>query len=117
MSDREQLADQLALFNEGMAHTLSATSDDWWSRASAGVDYLASTGRPFTAYDLVQECGLEEPDRPASQWGSLFSAKRAAGVIVHAGFVRSPRPTVKGSACSQWVGKAAPITTSERSAA
>ncbi|QVJ00417.1 hypothetical protein KGD82_16795 [Nocardiopsis eucommiae] len=116
MSDREQLADQIEPVNQGIADTLRATSDDWWSRASRAVDYLASTGRPFTAYDLVSVCGIEEPDRPASQWGSLFSAKRTAGVIVHAGFVRSPRPTVKGSACSQWIGKAAPIQ-SERSAA
>lgn len=116
MSDREQLALDIEPVNEGIASTLRATSPDWWSRASSAVDYLASTGRLFTAYDLVQQCGIEEPDRPASQWGSLFSAKSTSGVIVHAGFVRSPRPTVKGSACSQWVGAAAPIS-SERSAA
>ena len=116
--DRDQLADTIAPINAGMADTLRATSDDWWSRASAAVDYLAATGQKFTAYDLVQQCGIDEPDRPATQWGSLFAAKRAQGVIVHAGFIRSPRPTVRGSACSQWVGAATPITTSpERPAA
>lgn len=117
-SDREHLATQLEPINQGIADTLRATSQDWWSRASRAVDYLASTGRPFTAYDLVQQCGIEEPDRPSSQWGSLFSAKRSQGVIEHAGFVRSPRPSVKGSACSQWIGRSAPISSDpERAAA
>lgn len=116
MSDREQLADQIEPVNAGIAHTLRATSGDWWSRASRAVAQIAREGKPFQAYDIVTRFGVEEPDNGAKQWGALFTALRKAGVIEHHGYTTSARPTANGSACRQWVGAATPIK-SERSAA
>lgn len=76
----------------------------WWVQAEIAVHRRARTGKPFTAYDLVSEEGVGEPPNPSADWGALFSAMRGAGVVRHAGFVRSSRPTVRGSACSLWVG-------------
>lgn len=98
------LADALEEVNAGMAETARAASPDWWSRAVSAVRYLAATGKPFQAYDLVVVCGIEEPDNPAKQWGALFAAMRKAGVVEHAGYATSRRPTANSSACRQWIG-------------
>lgn len=103
------LADALAEVNPGMGETAHATSSDWWSRAEQAVRAIARTGLPFQAYDLVEQFHLEEPGNGAKQWGSFLAAMRKAGVIEHAGFTTSRRPTANGSACRQWVGAASPI--------
>ncbi|MFV2195287.1 hypothetical protein [Nocardiopsis sp. LOL_012] len=107
MVDRDQLALDLDTINPGLADTLRATSGDWWSRAWRAVLYLASTGQPFQAYDLVSVCGIEEPDNTGTQWGALFMALHRAGHIEYAGGAPSKRPTANGSMCRQWIGRPA----------
>ncbi len=102
--DQMTLADALAEINQGMAQTAHATSPDWWSRASRAVAQLAREGKPFQAYDIVTRFGVEEPDNGAKQWGALFASMRKAGLIEHASYTTSRRPTANGSACRQWVG-------------
>ena len=54
--------------------------------------------------DIVTRFGVEEPDNGAKQWGALFASMRKAGLIEHASYTTSRRPTANGSACRQWVG-------------
>jgi len=119
MTDHDQLADQLAVVNPGMADTYRATSSDWRSRAWSAVAQLAREGHPFQAYDVVTRFGLDEPDNPAKQWGALLNAMRTAKVIVPVGGEPSRRPGAKGSMCRTWIGateEPAPVT-SEKAAA
>jgi hypothetical protein len=81
----------------------SAHCDDWWMAGCLeAIRTLAATGRPFQAYDLLA-LGLAEPER-SSWWGCAFKRAKAEGVIRRAGYAPSRRPTVRGSACAEWVG-------------
>lgn len=102
--DQLTLADALVEVNQGMAVAAANTSTDWWSRARRGVEWLAASGEPFTAYDLVVQCGIEEPDSPKSQWGAFFAAMKKAGLVEPAGFTNSKRPQTAGSAVRTWQG-------------
>lgn len=78
-------------------------TDDWWKAcALAGVEHLAATGTPFTAYD-VAALGVPEPDHP-NRWGAVMNIAARAGTIRAAGYVPSPRPTVHRSVVRQWIG-------------
>ena len=83
-----------------------ANADDWWrSSAERAVRVLAATGRPFTAFDLVDHCGVTEPDSSA-RWGGLFRRAAQQGVIEPTGAEASRRPTRAGSLCRVWRGTA-----------
>lgn len=78
--------------------------DPWWlDGCLRAIGDLAATGQPFQAYDLITRTGLSEPERP-SWWGCAFKAAQKQGLIVRAGYAPSKRPTVRGSACAEWVG-------------
>lgn len=78
-------------------------ADGWWkSCAMAGIEFLAATGQPFTAHDLV-ELGVPEPDVPA-RWGAVMNAASHVGIIVPIAVVCSARPTVHRSLVRQWIG-------------
>jgi hypothetical protein len=78
--------------------------DSWWlAGCLEAIEALALTGRTFQAYDLVLSTGLAEPERPA-WWGAAFKEAQRRGLIVRAGYAPSKRPTVRGSACAEWVG-------------
>lgn len=82
---------------------IDCNTDDWWrSCALAGLEYLAATARPFTAYDLTS-LGVPEPQHP-NQWGPVMSTAAHAGMIRHAGYVPSLRPSVHRSVVRQWIG-------------
>jgi hypothetical protein len=69
-----------------------AALDDWWkSCAITGINYLASTGREFSADDL-RELGIGDPRHP-NHWGSVFRAAQAVGTIRQIG----ARPSNTGS--------------------
>jgi len=57
----------------------------WWSCASAAVETLARTGRPFTV-EMLGELGVPQPDAPCRP-GALISAAYRSGVIEPAGAV------------------------------
>jgi hypothetical protein len=80
-------------------------SDDKWWRSSCqqAITAMASTGREFQAFDLVEQFGLGEPSSTAL-WGSVFRLMHLAGVIRPVGYAQSKRPTVAGSACRTWRG-------------
>lgn len=79
-------------------------TDPWWrDGAMRAVEHLANTGRVFTAYDLVDELGVPEPDHP-NRWGPLMLLAAKAGVIAHVGAEASRRPTRSGSLCRTWRG-------------
>ncbi len=69
-----------------------ANADRWWkSCAVAGIDHLASTGRPFTADDL-RDLGVPDPGHP-NHVGAQFMAAARAGIITPCGFAQSRRPS------------------------
>jgi hypothetical protein len=106
VAEQIELAEALRDTNEGMANTAAAASPDWWSRAERAVLWLAREGEPFQAYDVVLRFGMDEPDNPAKQWGALLAALRKEGLIEHAGFDQSKRPTASKSAVRTWRGTA-----------
>ncbi len=81
--------------------------DPWsWHPAKAALETLAAesatTGRIFEAYDLTELFGIEL-DHPA-RWGALFNAAASEGLIAHAGFAVSRRPTRAGGITRVWRG-------------
>jgi len=81
--------------------------DPWtWHPAKAALKVLAEetarTGGFFEAYDLTDRFGIEL-DHPA-RWGALFSAAATEGLIAHAGFAVSRRPTRAGGITRVWRG-------------
>ncbi|MDH6226241.1 hypothetical protein [Streptomyces sp. MJP52] len=90
---------------DGIAAAQSATPITWAAACQAAIAEMARRGKPFQAADLLAEGLVDEPDHP-SRWGGQFSIAAHAGVIEHAGYVRSKRATVKSSICQQWIGTA-----------
>jgi hypothetical protein len=79
--------------------------DSWWSStAMQAVRAMAATGRVFQAFDLVETCGIPEPDHP-NRWGALLTRAARNGVIVAVGAAPSRRPTVAGSLTRTWRGR------------
>ncbi|MDH6224309.1 hypothetical protein [Streptomyces sp. MJP52] len=91
---------------DGMAAAEAATPITWAAACQNGIAEMARRGTPFQAADLVREGLVDEPEHPA-MWGPQFGIAAKAGVIEHAGYVRSKRATVKSSICQQWIGTAA----------
>ncbi|MFF7329726.1 hypothetical protein [Streptomyces sp. NPDC008150] len=88
---------------DGMARAEANTNPDWATACRAAIELMARRGTPFQAADLIAEGLVDEPDHTA-RWGAAFQAAARAGVIEHAGFVKSKRATVHGSICKQWIG-------------
>jgi hypothetical protein len=88
----------------------------WRREALAQIEFLASTGREFTADDVRQAVG--EPDI-ANRWGGVFLAARRAGLIEPTGQVRPSATTSRhASLVRVWKGSANPSANpSERGAA
>jgi len=79
-------------------------ADEWWiSTAMQAVRAMATTGREFQAFDLVQTYGVAEPDHP-NRWGALFTRAAREGVIVSVGAAPSRRPTACKSLTRTWRG-------------
>ncbi len=81
--------------------------DPWsWHPAKAALEILAAesmvTGRTFEAFDLTERFGIQM-DHPA-RWGALFNAAATDGLIAHAGFAVSRRPTRAGGITRVWRG-------------
>jgi len=81
--------------------------DPWsWHPAKAALEILATestvTGRTFEAFDLTERFGIQM-DHPA-RWGALFNAAATDGLIAHAGFAVSRRPTRAGGITRVWRG-------------
>ncbi len=84
--------------------TTSDHLDQWWlDGCLRAIHTLAATGRTFQAFDLITDTGLPEPER-SSWWGCAFKRAQSEGIIRRAGYAPSKRPTVRGSACAEWVG-------------
>ena len=86
---------------------------DWWNsiarqafQAAAAESYR--TGRPFTSYEVTDRFGVPEPEEKRA-WGPIVKTAERAGLVQHAGWVRSPRPTGHRTPVSQWVGTAAAV--------
>lgn len=85
------------------ARRADENADDWWrSTARAGIEFLAASGREFTADDL-RALGVTEPDHPNRWGGALLGASRA-GLIVPVGAQRATRGPRKGSLVRVWRG-------------
>jgi hypothetical protein len=79
-------------------------ADEWWlSTAMQAVRVMATTGREFQAFDLVQTYRVPEPDHP-NRWGALFTRAAREGVIVPVGAAPSRRPTAARSLTRTWRG-------------
>lgn len=64
----------------------------------SGVEYLADTGRRFTA-DHLRDLGVADPDL-GQRWGALFAAAARANVIEMAGTCIGRR----GRPVRVWIG-------------
>jgi len=86
----------------GVQRAIGNADDWWWKVAMRALTWLAETHTTFDAYDL-SILGCPDPDHP-SRWGALFRSASAAGVIEHAGYTQSRRPTCAGGLCRVWRG-------------
>ncbi len=86
----------------GLQRAQDNADDWWWKVAMRALKWLAAAPGTFEAYDLSL-MGVPEPSS-AHHWGALFSAAAKAGVIEHAGFTVSRRPTRSGGLCRVWRG-------------
>jgi len=76
----------------------------WRREAMVQIEFLASTGREFTADEIRQAVG--EPD-VANRWGGVFLAARRAGLIEPTGSVRPSTTTSRhASLVRVWRGAA-----------
>lgn len=88
--------------NEHLEQIHADGPDEWREHARGVMDWLASEGQPFDAYNLT-ELGVPEPHHP-SQWGALFRTYANRGLIEPLGFEYSRRPTRSGGVCRTWRG-------------
>jgi hypothetical protein len=79
-------------------------SGAWVDQALLALRALASTGRAFQCWDLVDGYGLPEPSSTAA-WGALMRRAKAQGLVRRIGYEQSRRPETKGSAVAVWVGR------------
>jgi hypothetical protein len=75
----------------------------WVDQALLAVAAIASTGRQFQCWDLVDGYGLPEPTTTAA-WGALMRRAKVQGLVRRVGYEQSRRPETKGSAVAVWVG-------------
>lgn len=76
---------------------------DWRECADSGIDYLAATGRPFTADDVRALSWVDEPTSPKA-WGARFLAAARGGRIVRVGYRPSRRASVHAHPVAVWRG-------------
>jgi hypothetical protein len=88
----------------------------WALGAMSAIEAMARTGARFTAFDVKERFQLPEPAHH-SEWGRLFAAAHAAGVIEHAGATTSRRRTTAASLVRVWRGAPDWITTDTAAAA
>lgn len=78
---------------------------DWSARAADHLEYLARTGRAFTADDLTAAVGLPSVGPGQNNAvGAAFAAARKRGVIVRVGYMPSKRITGHGRVVAIWQG-------------
>lgn len=81
------------------------TESHWRMEAMHHIEFLASTGREFTADNVRQAVG--EPDHP-NRWGAVFLAARRAGLIEPTGtIVPSTTASRHGAIVRVWRGRQA----------
>lgn len=73
------------------------------STALQAVRAMASTGREFQAFDLVESFRVPEPDHP-NRWGALLARAARQGVIVAVGATPSRRLSTAQSLTRTWRG-------------
>lgn len=82
---------------------VDANTDDWWRDCcDRGIAEMASKGVVFSAFDLI-DLGVPEPDHP-NRWGARLRIAAQRGVIIHAGYGSSRRPSRRQSVVSYWRG-------------
>ena len=92
------MSDQLSL--DDALEATATGAEGWMSQFMQAVNSLP-VGTVFTTYDLQQITGLPDPAKP-SQWGAAQTKAADLGLCVFVRFVRSRRPTTKGSATGEW---------------
>lgn len=80
-----------------------ATNHGWANAAGHAMTYLTNLGRPFSADDLRDLMGDNQPETP-NAIGGLFLSYRQQGLIRRAGIVASKNTRSNGSVVFQWVG-------------
>lgn len=103
MSD-EQLALGRTLRDQGTFLVDSRPDHaDWRACADSGIDYLAATGKPFTADDVRALSWVDDPASPKA-WGARFLAAARAGRIRRVGYQPSRRASVHAHPVAVWQG-------------
>jgi hypothetical protein len=80
---------------------------DWFDQIRPAFVAAARTGQEFTTYSVARDAELPEPPNPRADWGNATQAFIHDGLIEHAGWARSSRPTGERSAVSVWRGSRA----------
>lgn len=81
---------------EGAQAALDASWPLWRMAAEEYLDVLATTGREFSADDLVEEVGTPPVTGSPNAIGGLFIAAIRRGLIVPVGYRRSTRKSRHG---------------------
>ncbi|MGZ4597433.1 MAG: hypothetical protein ACXV3V_10950 [Actinomycetes bacterium] len=102
----EQLELGEALRDEGCAQVNANTAEAWREQVDAAIRSLAALGRPFTADDVRDLDGINDPPSP-NAWGSRFLTAAKRGVIVRVGYLPSRRASVHAHPVAVWQGTGA----------
>lgn len=78
--------------------------ETWLEAVRPAFEHVASTGRPFTTYDVVDTNKLPEPPDSAHHWGRLMTLLKEEGWIRTHGWTCSNRPTAHHSGVRVWIG-------------
>ena len=84
------------------AAALEVDKDEWLSKGLELIESLVDKESLISADHLRAE-GLPEP-QDSGAWGGLFSAAKAAGLILHTGcWTRSTHPARRGGVQGLWM--------------
>lgn len=89
---------------DGSLPTPAADYHSWCDAVRPAFVEAARSGRLFTSYDVVKDNDLPEPPNARADWGNLVLQLVRDGLIEHAAFDRSSRPTGERSAVAVWRG-------------
>lgn len=86
------------------ARPVSDDYETWIPAVWPAFERAATTGIPFTAYEVADREQLPEPPDPAHHWGRLMTRLQEEGVIQRHGWTTSARPTSHASGVRTWIG-------------
>ena len=89
------------LKEQGMARANANELEEWKKRANDAIEWLAQSGREFTAEDVRKRAG--DPSNP-NAFGPRLNYAARRGIITMVGYRKSERPSMHRRPVAVWKG-------------